>query len=85
MLYEIEDIIELLIYSVGATMWIICPQVLLRWADYFGIRIEDKPLEPLFKNEEEKNKLKLKRYIGGKHDKQQRKRACTVGKRCKLK
>ncbi len=39
-------LVLILIYSVGATMWIICPQVLIRWADYFGIRIKDKPLEP---------------------------------------
>ena len=50
----------ILIYSVGATMWIICPQVLIRWADYFGIHIEDKPLEPLFENEEEEKQIEVK-------------------------
>ncbi len=35
-------LVLILIYSIGATMWIICPQVLIRWADYFGIKIEDK-------------------------------------------
>ena len=49
----------ILIYSVGATMWIICPQVLIRWADYFGIHIEDKPLEPLFQNEEEEKQIEV--------------------------
>lgn len=46
------------LYSVGATMWIICPQVLIRWADYFGIKIEDK-LEPLFENEEEEKQIEV--------------------------
>lgn len=45
----------ILIYSIGATMWIICPQVLIRWADYFGITIEDR-LEPLFEDEETEEK-----------------------------
>lgn len=47
------------LYSVGATMWIICPQVLIRWADYFGIHVEDK-LEPLFVNEEEEKQIEVK-------------------------
>ncbi len=51
----------ILIYSVGATMWIICPQVLIRWADYFGIHIEDKPLEPLFENEEEEKQIEVEK------------------------
>lgn len=45
-----------IIYCIGATMWIICPQVLIRWADYFGITIEGKPLEPLFEDEETEEK-----------------------------
>lgn len=49
----------ILIYSVGATMWIICPQVLIRWADYFGIHIEGKPLEPLFQNAEEEKQIEV--------------------------
>lgn len=49
----------ILIYSVGATMWIICPQVLISWADYFGIHIEDKPLEPLFQNAEEEKQIEV--------------------------
>lgn len=53
-------LVLIIIYSVGATMWIICPQVLIRWADYFGIKIEDKPLEPLFKNEEEEKQIEVK-------------------------
>lgn len=52
-------LVLIFIYSVGATMWIICPQVLIRWADYFGIRIEDKPLEPLFENEEEEKQIEV--------------------------
>lgn len=55
----IIGLVLIFIYSVGATMWIICPQVLIRWADYFGIRIEDKPLEPLFKNEEEEKQIEV--------------------------
>ena len=49
----------ILIYSVGATMWIICPQVLIRWADYFGIHIEDKPLEPLFNEQAEEKQIEV--------------------------
>lgn len=52
-------LVLIIIYSAGATMWIICPQVLIRWADYFGIKIEDKPLEPLFRNEEEEKQIEV--------------------------
>ena len=52
-------LVLIIIYSAGTTMWIICPQVLIRWADYFGIKIEDKPLEPLFKNEEEEKQIEV--------------------------
>ncbi len=53
-------LVLILIYSVGATMWIICQQVLIRWADYFGIKIEDK-LEPLFENEEEEKQIEVEK------------------------
>lgn len=57
----IIGLILILIYSIVATMWIICPQVLIRWADYFGIRIEDKPLEPLFENDEEEKQIEVEK------------------------
>lgn len=53
-------LILILIYSIGATMWIICPQVLIRWADYFGITIEDKPLEPLVSVTAEEKQIEVK-------------------------
>ncbi len=53
-------LVLILIYSVGATMWIICPQVLIRWADYFGIKIEDK-LEPLFENKDEEKQIEVEK------------------------
>lgn len=56
----IIGLILILIYSIGATMWIICPQVLIRWADYFGIRIEDKPLEPLVNVTAEEKQIEVK-------------------------
>ncbi len=56
----IIGLILILIYSVGATMWIICPQVLIRWADYFGITIEDKPLEPLVNVTAEEKLIEVK-------------------------
>lgn len=56
----IIGLILILIYSIVATIWIICPQVLMRWADYFGIQIKDKPLEPLFENDEEENQIEVK-------------------------
>lgn len=49
-----------IIYCIGATMWIICPQVLIRWADYFGITIEDKPLEPLVNVTAEEKQIEVK-------------------------
>ena len=55
----IIGLILILIYSVGATMWIICPQVLMRWADYFGVRIKDKPLEPMFEEQEEEKQIEV--------------------------
>ena len=54
-------LILILIYSVGATMWIICPQVLIRWADYFGITIEDKPLEPLVNVTAEEKQIEVEK------------------------
>lgn len=57
----IIGLILILIYSIVATMWIICPQVLIRWADYFGITIEDKPLEPLFENDEEEKQIEVEK------------------------
>lgn len=56
----IIGLIMILIYSIGATMWIICPQVLIRWADYFGITIEDKPLEPLVNVTAEEKQIEVK-------------------------
>lgn len=56
----IIGLILILIYSIGATMWIICPQVLIRWADYFGIKIEDKPLEPLVNVTAEEKQIEVK-------------------------
>ncbi len=56
----IIGLILILIYSIGATMWIICPQVLIRWADYFGIKIEDKPLEPLVSVTAEEKQIEVK-------------------------
>lgn len=56
----IIGLILILIYSIGATMWIICPQVLIRWADYFGITIEDKPLEPLVSVTAEEKQIEVK-------------------------
>lgn len=56
----IIGLILILIYSIGATMWIICPQVLIRWADYFGITIEDKPLEPLVNVTAEEKQIEVK-------------------------
>lgn len=43
-----------IIYCIGATTWIICLQVLIRWVDYFEITIEDKPLEPLVSVQQKK-------------------------------
>ena len=57
----IIGLILILIYSVGATMWIICPQVLIRWADYFGITIEDKPLEPLVNVTAEEKQIEVEK------------------------
>ena len=54
-------LVLILIYSVVATMWIICPQVLIRWADYFGIHIEDKPLEPLFEDQTEEKQIEVEK------------------------
>lgn len=56
----ILGLILILIYSIGTTMWIICPQVLIRWADYFGITIEDKPLEPLVNVTAEEKQIEVK-------------------------
>lgn len=55
----IIGLILILIYSIVATMWIICPQVLIRWADYFGITIEDKPLEPMIEQQTEKKQIEV--------------------------
>ena len=52
----VMGLVLILIYAVGMTMWVFCPQVLIRWADYFGITIEGKPLEPLFEDEETEEK-----------------------------
>jgi len=57
----IIGLILILIYSIGATMWIICPQVLIRWADYFGIKIEDKPLEPLVSVTAEEKQIEVEK------------------------
>ena len=57
----ILGLILILIYSIGATMWIICPQVLIRWADYFGITIEDKPLEPLVSVTAEEKQIEVEK------------------------
>ena len=57
----IIGLILILIYSIGATMWIICPQVLIRWADYFGVRIKDKPLEPLVNVTAEEKQIEVEK------------------------
>lgn len=63
-------LVLIIIYSIGATMWIICPQVLIRWADYFGIKIEDKPLEPLFEDEVEEKQIEVEKIRRRKHESQ---------------
>lgn len=57
----VMGLVLILIYAVGMTMWIICPQVLIRWADYFGITIEDKPLEPLFEEQTEEKQIEVEK------------------------
>lgn len=54
-------LVLILIYAVGMTMWVFCPQVLIRWADYFGVRIKDKPLETLFENDEEEKQIEVEK------------------------
>lgn len=50
----------IIIYSVIMTLWVLCPMLLIRWADYFGIRIEKKEISPLFEDEVEEKQIEVK-------------------------
>ena len=36
----------IIIYAVIKTLWVFCPRLLIRWADYFGVQIEEKEPAP---------------------------------------
>lgn len=50
----------IIIYAVIMTMWVFCPRVLIRWADYFGVQIEEKEISPLFEDEVEEKQIEVK-------------------------
>lgn len=58
-------LICVIIYSVIATMWIFCPQVLIRWADYFAIKIKNPQdnLAPIFVDEDKDKPIEVKEVI----------------------
>lgn len=50
----------IIIYAVIMTLWVFCPRLLIRWADYFGIRIEGKEISPLFEDKIEEKQIEVK-------------------------
>lgn len=50
----------IIIYAVIMTLWVFCPRVLIRWADYFGVQIEEKEISPLFEDEVEEKQIEVK-------------------------
>ena len=50
----------IIIYSVIMTLWVLCPMLLIRWADYFGVQIEEKEISPLFEDEVEEKQIEVK-------------------------
>ena len=50
----------IIIYAVIMTLWVFCPRVLIRLADYFGIRIEEKEISPLFEDKIEEKQIEVK-------------------------
>ena len=50
----------IIIYAVIKTLWVFCPRVLIRWADYFGVQIEEKEISPLFEDEIEEKQIEVK-------------------------
>ena len=50
----------IIIYAVIKTLWVFCPRLLIRWADYFGISISEKEISPLFEDEIEEKQIEVK-------------------------
>ena len=50
----------IIIYAVIMTLWVFCPRVLIRWADYFGVQIKEKEISPLFEDEVEEKQIEVK-------------------------
>lgn len=50
----------IIIYAVIKTLWVFCPRLLIRWADYFGISISEKEISPLFEDEVEEKQIEVK-------------------------
>ena len=54
----------IIIYAVIKTLWVFCPRLLIRWADYFGVQIEEKEISPLFEDEIEEKQIEVKELKG---------------------
>ena len=50
----------IIIYAVIMTLWVFCPRVLIRWADYFGVKISEKEISLLFEDEIEEKQIEVK-------------------------
>ena len=50
----------IIIYAAIMTLWVFCPRLLIRWADYFGVQIEEKEISPLFEDEIEEKQIEVK-------------------------
>lgn len=50
------------IYAAVATMWILRPQTVIRWANYFAIKIKDPRdnIRPIFVIESEEKQIEVK-------------------------
>lgn len=59
-----------LIYAAVATMWILRPQTVIRWAKYFAIKIKDprNNIRPLFESDLEEKQIEVKKLGGEKNN-----------------
>lgn len=58
------------IYAAVATMWILRPQTVIRWAKYFAIKIKDprNNIRPLFESDLEEKQIEVKKLGGEKNN-----------------
>lgn len=55
-------LLVVIVYAAVATMWILRPQTVIRWANYFAIKIKDPRdnIRPIFVIESEEKQVEVK-------------------------